>query len=71
MRQTHRTTDLFGAPESKLHWRATKALLLYFKAMKLITALPAKEKRIVLPTFEHGFYWGHSENILLAMLARV
>ena len=27
------------------------------------------EKKVVSPIFERGFYWAHSENILLAMLA--
>ena len=55
--------------ESRLRWKATEAPLLYFKAMRLIAALPTQEKKVVLPTFERGFYWAHSENILLAMLA--
>ena len=54
---------------SRLSWKATEAPLLYFKAMRLIAALPTQEKKVVLPTFERGFYWAHSENILLAMLA--
>ena len=63
--------------ESKLRWRATDAPSLYFKAMKLIAKLKDSKPKItsekfqkVKETFERGFgYWGHSENILLAMLA--
>ena len=62
---------------SKLCWKASDAPSLYFKAMKLIAKLKDSKPKItsekfkkVKDTFGRGFgYWGHSENILLAMLA--
>ena len=53
---------------SKLKWRATDAPLLVFKAMKLLNSLPKDEQRIVFPTFQHGFFWAHSKQLLLGCL---
>ena len=54
---------------SKLKPRATEAAKIVFKAMKLIASLPAEERKVVEPTFERGFYWGHAENLFLGCLA--
>ena len=51
----------------------TDAPLLFFKALKLISNLKEKKVtqfKVIKDTFERGFgYWGHSENLFLAMLA--
>jgi hypothetical protein len=39
-----------------------------FQAMKLYLALPQEDKNVVLPIFENGAYYFHSENLLLSML---
>ena len=55
--------------QSKLNWRATDAPKIIFNAMKLIYALPAKERNVLIPVFQRSFYWGHQEQILPACLA--
>ena len=54
---------------SKISWKATEAPTIVFEAMKLIYALPAEERKIISPVFERGFFWGHSEQLLLGCLA--
>jgi hypothetical protein len=40
-----------------------------FDSMKLLLTLLPEELAVVLPVFERGFYWGHSTNLLIAMVA--
>ena len=54
--------------KSKLFWRATNASAILFDAMKLVKNLPQTEQDRVCPVLARGFYWGHSEQLLLGCL---
>ena len=57
--------------QCKRDWKVTQAGKIVFDAMKKIYALKkehAVEYFKLKPVFERGFYWGHSEQLLLSCL---
>ena len=49
--------------------RATEAPKIWFSWMKQLVKFPANVQEAVLPIFNNGSYWMHSENVLLAGLS--